>query len=444
MNRSIWTVNARLFLVLAICLSGFAQSGRRTQNVPVEKTKPAAKEVRQEPVPNLPPDPDAIKLDTTLVLVPVLVSDRNGLYIPDLKGSEFTIYEDGVQQEISYFATVNEPFHVVLMIDTSASTQEKLQQIRRAASAFVDQLQAADRVKVIAFDDTVRDLIPFTSDRSALRSAIATITPGQGTHLYDAFHLAMRALASVRRDRRAVVLFSDGVDNRSDAQTYDANLREVEESGVIVYPIRYETRAETEALVRGQQRHGRVPNLGDIIKRPPVGTTPPPVPGGTTIPTIPSTRPPVMDRTRTTPYPPYPGDPRDPRTRNPNDPRPPSDPGNSRHDPQQRRNDDIISATLDSMYRTADSYLNDLAQKSGGRLHRADTLLSLPDAFAKIAAELRTQYALGYYPTNAARDGGYRKIQVKTTRKHAVVRARPGYQSGSPTPSRGNQLKPQN
>ena len=107
------------------------------------------------------------------------------------------------------------------------------------------------------------------------------------------------------------------------------------------------------------------------------------------------------DRPRTTPSP-YPNDPRDPRTRNPNDPRYPSDPSDTRREPQPGRNDDIISATLDTMYRTADSYLNDLAQKSGGRLYRADTLLSLPDAFAKIAAELSTQYALGYYPRATA------------------------------------------
>jgi len=84
---------------------------------------------------------------------------------------------------------------------------------------------------------------------------------------------------------------------------------------------------------------------------------------------------------------------------------------------------------LEQLYRTADSYLNDLANKSGGRLLRADTLQSLPAAFAQIAAELRTQYAIGYYPTNKARDGQYRKIRVTSTRKGAVVRARPGYRA---------------
>ena len=71
--------------------------------------------------------------------------------------------------------------------------------------------------------------------------------------------------------------------------------------------------------------------------------------------------------------------------------------------------------------------LKELERKSGGRLLRADTIASLPDAFGKIAAELRTQYALGYYPTNKQRDGKYRKIKVNTTRKNVIIRSKPGY-----------------
>ncbi len=84
---------------------------------------------------------------------------------------------------------------------------------------------------------------------------------------------------------------------------------------------------------------------------------------------------------------------------------------------------------LDQLYLMADSYLNDLANKTGGRLLRSDTLGSLPDAFAKIAAELRTQYALGYYPSNGTRDGQYRKIKVASTRQNVKVRARSGYRA---------------
>jgi VWFA-related protein len=90
---------------------------------------------------------------------------------------------------------------------------------------------------------------------------------------------------------------------------------------------------------------------------------------------------------------------------------------------------DTIKAMLDMAYLTADSYLRELADRSGGQMQRADTLAMLPQAFAAIAAELSTQYTLGYYPTNRAKDGTYRKLKVKTTRSDVAIRARPGYRA---------------
>jgi VWFA-related protein len=106
------------------------------------------------------------------------------------------------------------------------------------------------------------------------------------------------------------------------------------------------------------------------------------------------------------------------------------DPNQTRGPGSAPRND-TISGMLDNLYLMADSYLKDLADRSGGALYRADTVASLPQAFAAIAAELRTQYLLGYYPKNKNEDGAYRKIQVKTTRKEIAVRARPGYRPKS-------------
>ena len=98
---------------------------------------------------------------------------------------------------------------------------------------------------------------------------------------------------------------------------------------------------------------------------------------------------------------------------------------------ENKRRDDGLSAMLDQLYLMADSYLRELADRSGGQVYRADKVGALPQAFAAIAAELRTQYLLGYYPSNQERDGGYRKIQVKTTRKDIAIRARPGYRARS-------------
>ena len=86
---------------------------------------------------------------------------------------------------------------------------------------------------------------------------------------------------------------------------------------------------------------------------------------------------------------------------------------------------------MDGLYSTADSYLNALAERTGGKLVRADTLQALPSAFANIAAELRTQYSIGYYPSNTAHNGQYRKIKVSTTRKNVALRARPGYRTAN-------------
>ena len=84
---------------------------------------------------------------------------------------------------------------------------------------------------------------------------------------------------------------------------------------------------------------------------------------------------------------------------------------------------------MDNLYLLADSYLGQLADRSGGQVYRADNVGALPQAFAAIADELRTQYLIGYYPTNRDQDGAYRKISVKTLRPDIAIRARPGYRA---------------
>lgn len=390
-------------------------------------------------------DIETVKVNTNLVTVPVIANDREGDYVPDLRKEEFAVYEDGVKQELSFFATIDEPFHVVLMIDTSASTQIKLRQIQRAAIEFTEELQPTDRLKIISFDDQVQELSDFSNDRLALQTAIQRTRPGQGTKLYDAMRLALDALHPIK-GRKAIVIFTDGVDWHSDEASYDDNRRMIEEAGVIIYPIRYDTRLETERLAREQARNGQADPggiLGDGRGRSRGDSTPPTFPGdgpsqipGRSGGTMGLPLPPVMvRRDPSNPDPRRNPDPRsgpDPGGRRSTDPRYPSpypDGRDSDSGSPRMRADDSISATLDLAYKMADFYLNDIAVSSGGKVTRADTLSSLPAAFSEIAAELRTQYSLGYYPTNAARDGKYHKIQVKTIRKGVVLRARPGYRA---------------
>ena len=484
-----FAISIMAFSVLAITTAAIAQSARSPRrSQPMKKQAPAEPPVvapapAQAPAqtPAQTPAPTqsegTIKIDVDLVNVPVIASDRGDVYVYDLQKEDFTLTEDGVKQEIVFFGAVREPFHVVLMLDTSGSTREKLGKIQEAAKTFVAQLQTEDRVKIISFDDKVRDWGEFTNDRAQLRSFIDFMGPGEGTKLYDAVKLGLNSLQSIK-GRKSIVLFTDGVDWHSDSTNYDDNIRQVEESGVIVYPIRYDTRHETEAMIREQQARGESVDLGTIFGGggggAPTGTTPPTVPGGKSpVPKGGGVRdilrlpiPPVIggggrypDRYPGGRYPDdrnprdrYPGD-RYPDDRNPRDRYPgdryPDDryPGGRYPDsrnPRDRRNPndrtpdtpnsrdgrtDSTSVLLDGLYGTAVKYLSEMAGKSGGRLHPADTLRSLPDAFANIAAELRNQYSLGYYPTNSTRDGGYRKLQVKVSRRDVVVRARPGYRA---------------
>jgi len=311
----------------------------------------------------------------------------------------------------------------------------------------VQQLQPADRVKIISFADKVNDLNEFTADREILRAAINRTESADGTKVYDAVELAMNTLRKIR-GRRAIVLFSDGMDWYSDKATYQSTVRYLDEEGIVFYPIRYDTRATTERLAREQaeQVTPSLPTLGTIRQPPPSGTTAPTFPGGEGVPTsgtqqktgplgLPSAGE-IMRRRRDEERNRYPDPNRDPAPTGgpgeiPPDNRdrtirvPGSGPGTPA--PSSRPEDASIERTLDMAYKTADSYLKELAEKSGGRLLRADTIASLPDAFGQIAAELRTQYMLGYYPLNKDRDNRYRKIKVETTRKNVAVRARPGY-----------------
>ncbi|MBA2734581.1 MAG: VWA domain-containing protein [Acidobacteria bacterium] len=447
MRLSLKTVLVAVLVFLSLAGSVAAQAGRNRQktsdpqkkaerpvNPPTEeqKNEGRAEEQQQQTEPSADgQDVETVKVETNLVTVPVIASDRGDRYIPDLKQEDFTIFEDGVKQEISFFETVTAPFHLVLMIDTSASTQDKLGQIQQAAIAFTEQLQKADRVKVMSFADSVRDLSDFTSDRAVLQWAIRGTRPGQGTKLYDAMAVGLKALQKVK-GRKAIVIFTDGVDSYSDRESYDRNRRMIEEAGIIIYPIRYDTRDDVERLVRGQQQSGQVIDLASILGgKTSTGTTPTTFPGGTTIPSgrtgggIGTSLPRlpggvVITSSRN-------GRDRDDNRYPPNDPR-----NNDPTNPSSRTGpNDTIGVELDALYRTADAYLAEIAEKSGGRLHRADTLGSLPVAFKQIADELRTQYSLGYYPPNQERDGKYRKIKVKTSRKDVAVRARPGYRTPS-------------
>jgi VWFA-related protein len=184
---------------------------------------------------------DPVKVETNLITIPVSVFDRNGLYIPNLAKENFKIFEDGVEHPIEFFATTENAFTVVLLLDTSPSTEFKIEEIQQAAIAFVNLLKPQDRVMVIEFDANVHVLTEATTDRNLIYRGIKKADFGGGTSLYDAVDFTLRKRLSKIEGRKAIVLFTDGVDTTSTKVGYDSSLREAEEADATIFPIYYNT-----------------------------------------------------------------------------------------------------------------------------------------------------------------------------------------------------------
>ena len=182
-----------------------------------------------------------VRVNTTLVTIPVSIVDRDGRFIPNLRKEDFRILEDGVEQEVAYFATVDKPFTVALVLDTSGSTRFKIEDMQDAAIAFLDELQPADRVLVVSFDGEIRVQAEVTSNRDTLRNAIRRTRTGGNTKLYDAVDFVIKQRLNRIDGRKAIVLFTDGVDTDSKRASYDSNVRDAEELDASIYPIQYDT-----------------------------------------------------------------------------------------------------------------------------------------------------------------------------------------------------------
>jgi len=354
-------------------------TGSSTQPTEAAKKQPALSTSEQNSPRNPalvePQDRVAIKLETSLVVMPLSVLDRYGRYIPSLTRRDFHIYEDNVEQQIDHFSAVEDPFHLVLLLDTSGSVQFKAEAIQDAAFAFVEQLRPQDRLMVLSFDSRIYINSEFTSDHTQLIRAIYRIQnrggtggrrlydavdcggPG-GTRLYDAVDLALTERLKYIQGRKAIVLFTDGVDTESRLTSAPRTLELVEESGVLVYIVQYDTKSDAD---KGAKMFG--PPDNQIY---------------------------------------------------------------------------IPNATISGpeAYDIASKYLIALVERAGGYLYRPENLSNLNQSLSLIADDLRHQYAISYYPINTARDGTYRSIRVTVDQPNASVLARAGYRAAGTTPIR--------
>ncbi|REJ77863.1 MAG: VWA domain-containing protein [Acidobacteria bacterium] len=328
----------------------------------------------EPPPPLVLEDDEIIKIDTNFVTLPVSVLDRDGRFIAGLRQNDFKIYENGAEQRVEYFASVETPFTVVLLLDVSPSTQYKIDEIRMAAITFVDQLRPNDTVMVVAFDEDYQVLTRPTSDRMRLRNAISRANFGSGTSLYDAVGKTIdRELRGIP-GRKAVVVFTDGVDTTSRLGDYQSTIRQVEEVDALIYPVRYDTYRQ---YVGGNGGYGG-------RRRPPVRT------GNVWADILAG----VL-----------------------------ANQGGTIRSGQK--------GTSPEEYRVGRMYLEELARYSGGRMFEADTVSNLDLAFRSIAEELRRQYSLGYYPEIAGEAGDRKRIRVRVRRPNVVVRTKNSYIVGN-------------
>jgi len=185
---------------------------------------------------------DVVRIDTNLVTVPVSVLDRQGRLIPDLRREQFRVFENDVEQQIVHFEPTEKPFTVALMLDTSGSTVFHLSDIKEAAIAFAKQLRPQDRVLVVTFDRLVMLLTEATGDMKVVTSVIdRNALTGFSTRLYDAVDIVITQRLNKIPGRKAIVLFTDGVDTSSFNATYKSTLHEVDEQEILIYPVQYDT-----------------------------------------------------------------------------------------------------------------------------------------------------------------------------------------------------------
>ena len=378
------------FGLLCLAASPPAAAQQDEQGRPRRVTPPAAPE--PDPAPQQQGG-DTIELRSDLVTLTVSIVDASGRPVGGLTPDAFRVFEDGQPQHIEYFEPIGDPYSLMLVLDTSGSTGEQVAKMRSAALEFVDGLGADDRLGIITFSRGIEMLGELSNDRSVLARHIADVQATRsknprggrfdentGTSFYDALYLACAEspLSEIKgKSRKAVVVFSDCVDSTS-SYVFDQITDAVERSGASVYVLLFDTQAMSDMLLT------QPPDYADHINFSKS----------------------QLDRF----YDAYGPDNPD-RDRDPN--------SYSRLERLEINH---------ALYELAHDQANLLATRTGGRVYPVKSLSDLGGAYRAIAAELRTRYSIGYYPTNSRHDGGWRKLRVELpANPRAQVLTRPGY-----------------
>jgi Ca-activated chloride channel family protein len=371
------------------------QRPRRVSPTPSPQAAPAPKGAPQKQAAGEEvDDDDVVRIETQLVSVPAVVTDRTGRPLTGLTAADFQIFEDGRPQKIANFSTTEAPFEVALLLDTSGSTREDVGLIRAAARAFIEALRPGDRVAILSFNTkkegsdslaTVELKAPLTDDRELLEDAVESVGASNGTPFYDSLSKVAKEVFRERpteqtRGRRALVALTDGVDSTSES-SFEEVREQLKRAGVVSYFVLVNTEDYVEdRLMQDCEDDGALRLSNTQLQR-------------------------------------Y---------------RRVIAPGAAAEDFSNfcRMGQFERMHASRTLYQMARAEMSSLARESGGKTFPAADLRDARRAFRQVADDIGTQYSIGYYSTNTARDGTFRKISVQVrTVKDAQVRAREGYQA---------------
>ena len=288
-----------------------------------------------------------INVDVNLVVLHATVLDKKGRMVNDLGQTDFRVVEDGIAQKLSVFSHADIPVTMGIVIDDSGSMKEKRQSVNASAVTFVKTSNPSDQVFVVNFNDVYYLDTPgdFASNIEDLKSALDKIDSRGGTALYDAVYASIDHLKLGNRDKKVLLVITDGEDNAS-RYTFDELMARAQKSNAVVYTI---------GLLGSEE------------------------PGG------------------------------------------------------------LFKIHGGEAHRAA-KVLEKIADATGGVPYFPKSLDEVESTCRQIARDIRNQYTLAYYPTNAKKDGTFRNVRVEaflpTSKAKLVVRTRPGYYAPkSETPS---------
>jgi Ca-activated chloride channel family protein len=272
-----------------------------------------------------------LRVDTTLVLIPVAVTDSLNRFVLGLQKEDFHLFEDNVEQNVAHFSGEEAPLSIGLVFDESGSMDYKLRTSQAAVAQLLKTMNANDEAFLVEFSNAATLSVGFTNHAEEIQNALKSAQPGGLTAMLDAVNLALDQMKKAKNSRKAIVIVSDGGDNHS----------------------RY-TATEIESLVR--EADVQIYAMGVF------------------------------------------------------------EPG--------------LSFGLSPAEVTGPRLLSEIATQTGGRAFAAALTSDLPSVAARIAVELRNQYVLGYYPKNQARDGAYRKVEVKVAQPKGVSQLKAHWRLG--------------